>query len=125
MKADGRGLQPEHGNDRKEKGMYKVTVMYPNQKGCRFDFEYYRTTHLAMVERHMKPFGFMGAEVLRGVSGGGGIPAPYVCIGVLYFNSADGYEKAIAASGGALRADITNFTDVTPIRQISEVLTTR
>jgi uncharacterized protein (TIGR02118 family) len=103
--------------------MYKVSVMYPNQKGSRFDLEYYRTTHMALVEKHMKPFGLLRAEVLRGISGGGGQPAPYACIGNLYFDSPDGYEKGGATSGGVLRADIPNFTDVTPIRQISEVVT--
>jgi hypothetical protein len=39
------------------------------------------------------------------------------------FDSADGYEKGGAASGGVLRADIPNFTNVAPIRQISEILT--
>ena len=47
---------------------------------------------------------------------------PDVCIGSLYFETADGYEKGIAASGGALRGDIPNFTDLSPVRQISEVL---
>jgi hypothetical protein len=32
------------------------------------------------------------------------------------------FKKGIAASGGALRADIPNFTDVTPVRQVSEIL---
>ena len=36
--------------------MYKVSVMYPNQKDCHFDLEYYRTKHMALVEKHMKPF---------------------------------------------------------------------
>ncbi|MBM4312599.1 MAG: EthD family reductase [Deltaproteobacteria bacterium] len=110
------------GRTRKEFGMYKVSVMYPNQKDCRFDLEYYRTKHMALVERHMKPFGLLRTEVLRGISGGDGQPAPYVCIGNLYFDSADGYQRGGVASGGALRADISNFTDVAPIRQISEVL---
>jgi hypothetical protein len=52
-----------------------------------------------------------------------GQPAPYVCIGNLYFDAADGYENGGAASGSALRADIPNFTNVAPIRQISEILT--
>jgi uncharacterized protein (TIGR02118 family) len=103
--------------------MYKVNVMYPNQKDSHFDLEYYRTKHMALVEKHLKPFGLLRTEVLRGLSGGGGQPAPYVCIGNLYFDSADGYEKGVAASGGVLRADISNFTDVAPIRQISEILT--
>lgn len=103
--------------------MYKVSVMYPNHQGCRFDLEYYRTKHMALVEKYMKPFGLLRTEVLRGISGGSdGEPAPYVCIGNLYFDTADGYQRGGAASGGALRADIPNFTDVAPIRQISEVL---
>ena len=73
--------------------MYKVSVMYPNQKDSHFDLEYYRTKHMALVEKHMKPFGLLRTEVLRGIS------------------------------GGVLRADIPNFTNVAPIRQISEILT--
>jgi len=102
--------------------MFKVSVMYPNQAGARFDIDYYRTTHMELVIRHLKPFGLVRTEVLKGLSGGGGQPAPYVCIGSLYFETVDGYEKGVAASGGAVRADISNFTDITPVRQISEVV---
>jgi uncharacterized protein (TIGR02118 family) len=102
--------------------MFKVSVMYPNQEGARFDIDYYRTTHMDLVVRHLKPFGLVRTEVLKGLSGGGGQPAPYICIGNLYFDTIDGYEKGVAASGGALRADIPNFTNVAPIRQISEVV---
>jgi uncharacterized protein (TIGR02118 family) len=103
--------------------MFKVSVMYPNQKGMRFDIDYYRTKHMDLARRFLKPFGLVRSEVLKGISGGGDQPAPYICIGNLYFETVDGYEKGIAASGGALRADIPNFTDVTPVRQISEVVT--
>ncbi|MCU0601954.1 MAG: EthD family reductase [Desulfobacterales bacterium] len=102
--------------------MFKVSVMYPNQEGARFDIDYYRTKHMDLVSRHLKPFGLVRTEVLKGISGGGGQPAPYICIGSLYFETADGYEKGVAASGGALRGDIPNFTNVTPVRQISEVV---
>ena len=102
--------------------MFKVSVMYPNQEGARFDIDYYRTKHMELVIRHLKPFGLVRTEVLKGISGGGGQPAPYVCIGSLYFETADGYEKGVAASGGAVRADIPQFTDITPVRQISEVV---
>jgi hypothetical protein len=32
------------------------------------------------------------------------------------------FKKGIAASAEALRADIPNFTDVMPVRQVSEIL---
>jgi uncharacterized protein (TIGR02118 family) len=102
--------------------MFKISVMYPNQENARFDFEYYQTKHMDLVQRLLKNFGLVRTEVLKGVSGGGGQPAPYICIGNLYFENVDGYEKGVAASGGALRADIANFTDISPVRQISEIL---
>jgi uncharacterized protein (TIGR02118 family) len=102
--------------------MFRVSVMYPNQDAARFDFDYYRTTHMAMVQEHLTPFGLIKTEVDRGISGGADQPAPYICVGHLYFESVDGYEKGIARTGSTLRGDITNFTNITPVRQISQIL---
>ena len=33
--------------------MIKVSVMYPNQPGVRFDHEYYRTKHLPLIKSRM------------------------------------------------------------------------
>ena len=102
--------------------MYKVSVMYPNKQGARFDFHYYQTTHMDLVKKHLKPFGIIKTDVEKGISGGGDQAAPYVCIGNLYFESPDAYDKGIAEVGSILRGDISKFTDITPVRQISEIL---
>jgi uncharacterized protein (TIGR02118 family) len=102
--------------------MFKVSVMYPNEEGSKFNIDYYRTTHMELVKKHLKPFGLIKTDVDKGISGGGDKPAPYICIGNLYFDSQDGYERGIAEAGPILRGDIPNFTNVTPIRQISEIL---
>jgi uncharacterized protein (TIGR02118 family) len=102
--------------------MFKVNVMYPNDEGAKFDFDYYRTTHMELVWKHLKPFGLFKTGVEKGISGGGDTPAPYICIGMLYFESPDGYDKGVAEVGSILRGDIPNFTNVIPIRQIGEVL---
>ena len=102
--------------------MYKVSVMYPNQEAAEFDFEYYRSTHMKLVEEHLKPFGLVKTGVDKGISGGGEQPPPYICVGHLYFETVDGYDNGIAEVGGLLRADIPNFTNATPIRQFSEIL---
>ncbi len=104
--------------------MYQVSVMYPNREGVRFDIDYYRTTHMDLVKKLLTPFGLVRTEVLRGVSGGGFGPLPYVCVGVMIFETVDGYEKGMAACGATLRADIPRFTDAAPVRQVSEVLAT-
>jgi len=102
--------------------MFKVSVMYPNEKGAKFNFDYYRTKHMELVQKHLKPFGLIKTGVDKGVSGGGDAPAPYICVGNLYFEAREGYEKGIAQCGPILRGDIPNFTTITPIRQISEIL---
>jgi uncharacterized protein (TIGR02118 family) len=102
--------------------MFKFSVMYPNQESARFDIDYYRTKHMDLVERHLKSFGLVRTEVLKGISGGGEQPAPYICIGNLYFETMEGFVKGMAASGGILRADIDQFTDIAPVRQFSEIL---
>ena len=102
--------------------MYKVSVMYPNQAGAKFDFDYYQTTHMNLVEKHLKPFGLIKTGVDKGVSGGADQPAPYLCIGHLYFETRDGYDRGIAEVGSILRGDIPNFTEIKPVRQISEIL---
>jgi uncharacterized protein (TIGR02118 family) len=102
--------------------MYKVSVMYPNQPGAKFDFDYYRSTHMKLVEKHMKPFGLQKTGVERGIDDGAGQPAPYLCIGHLYFDRADGYDQGIKEAAPVLRGDAVNYTNITPIRQKSEVL---
>jgi len=102
--------------------MFKVSVMYPNEEGAKFDHDYYCTTHMELVQKHLKAFGLIKTGVDKGVSGGGDLPAPYTCIGHLYFESQDAYDQGIAEAGSILRGDLPNFTTITPIRQISEIL---
>ena len=102
--------------------MFKISVMYPNEEGATFNIDYYRTTHMELVKKHLKPFGLIKTDVDKGISGGANQQAPYICIGNLYFDSVDGYDRGIAEVGAILRGDIPNFTNVTPIRQISEIL---
>ena len=51
-----------------------------------------------------------------------GSPAPFVCIGHVYFNSLDEFQSAMKAHGRELFADVPNFTDIQPQIQISEIL---
>ncbi len=102
--------------------MHRVSVMYPNQPNAKFDFDYYCNTHMELVRKHLKPFGLIKTEVDRGVPGADDQPAPYVCVGHLYFESQEGYTDGIAETGTILRGDISNFTDITPERQISEII---
>lgn len=53
--------------------MTKISILYPNQPGARFDFAYYVEKHMPMsIERLSVHPGFRGVSVEHGL--GGGIP---------------------------------------------------
>lgn len=59
--------------------MYKVTVMYPNEEGVRFDFDYYRNKHMKLVAEQFRPFGLTKTGVEKGISGGGQVSPHPTC----------------------------------------------
>ena len=103
--------------------MIRVTVLYPNKPGARFDHAYYAGDHANLVKQRYGPFGFIRSEVDKGLSGmTPDAPAPYVALGHLVFNSVEDFQKAIAAHGEEVIADIATFTDIEPQIQISEIV---
>ena len=102
--------------------MHKLTAMYPNEDGVRFDFDYYTSTHDRLVKDLLGPHGLRRIDVDRGLGAPGDEPAPYVAVGTLWFESADGIAAGLAEHGEAILGDIPNFSNVEPTIQISEVL---
>jgi uncharacterized protein (TIGR02118 family) len=94
--------------------MIRVSVMYPKGEGATFDFDYYKATHMAIVERNMP--GVLRTEADKAVDG------PYLCVGHLYFESMETLGTAMAAPGmGEVMGDIPNFTNAAPAMQIAEI----
>jgi uncharacterized protein (TIGR02118 family) len=103
--------------------MIRATVMYPNKPGAKFDFDYYTTKHMKLVKEKFGPMGLVKTEAEKGLAGGApGAPAPYVAIGHMVFNSVDDFLKAEQTHGGAISADVPNFTNIEPQFQISEIV---
>ena len=105
-----------------EKGLVKVSVMYPFAEGKTFNMEYYEKNHMPMVA------GFLGSNLVKytiekGVrSGIPNQPLPYMAIGTFYVKSLDEYQEAIAPNRDAIRADFVNYTNVAPVILVSEVV---
>jgi uncharacterized protein (TIGR02118 family) len=101
--------------------MIRVSFMYPNNEQ-KFDYDYYVQKHMVLVHRLLDALGLVRTEVDRGVgSYGGGTPAPYTVIGHLYFRSREDFEAATQSHGKELGADRPNFTNTTPLVQVSEI----
>jgi uncharacterized protein (TIGR02118 family) len=103
--------------------MIRVTVLYPNESGKKFDVDYYTNKHMKLVSERLKSFGLVRTEVDRGIAGGTpGSAAPYVCIGHVYVNSLADFQKAMGAHGKEIMGDIPNYTNIQPTIQISEIV---
>ncbi len=105
--------------------MIRVSVLYPNKPGSRFDHAYFAQRHIPMVRERLSRFGLLRAEIDTGVAGEEpDAPAPFVCIGHLYIQSVPDFENGMLAHGEAILADVPNYTDLTPQIQVSEMVET-
>ena len=103
--------------------MIVVTVMYPESKVATFDMDYYLNTHLKLVDDKWGGMGLRGARVLKGIaSSEPGSIAPYRVMAVVAFESSEDFQAAVAAHGEEIFGDLPNFTNITPVIQISEIV---
>jgi uncharacterized protein (TIGR02118 family) len=102
--------------------MIKVSIMYPNGPGARFDHDYYREKHLPLIQRRMGA-ALMYYTIDKGLAGATpDAPFPYLAMCHLICDSVEAYQSAFGPHAQEIRADIPKFTDRTPVRQISEVV---
>jgi len=102
--------------------MIKVSVMYPNTPGARFDHDYYRDRHMPMC---MDRFGSACKHytIDRGLAGGApGAAATYVAMCQFFFDSVEAFQAAFGPNARKIMADIPRYTDLSPVIQISEVV---
>lgn len=102
--------------------MIKVSVMYPNQPGARFDHAYYRDKHMPLVQARLGP-ACRYYTVDKGLAGGApGEPPAYVGMCHIHCDSVEAFQAAFAPHAKEILGDIPNYTDLTPVMQISEVV---
>ena len=98
--------------------MKHVTVIYPSKHGAKFDFEYYLSKHIPMVA------GLLGAriEVSRGIGTPDGTPLAFLCAARICIHSVEEYAAALDKHGAKILGDVPNYTNITPIVQLEEVI---
>lgn len=102
--------------------MIKVSVMYPNGPEARFDDAYYRDQHMPMVQKLMGEYCkyFTIDKALDGAAAQSN--APYIAMGHLYCESVEDFQAGFGPHTKEIMGDIPNYTNQTPIVQMSEVL---
>lgn len=103
--------------------MIRMSIMYPQTPGGKFDIDYYVDTHMPMSIKLMSPYpGFRGVSVEHGMSGvePGSAPA-FVAVTHFLFDSSEEMWNAIAPHGEALQEDMLHCTDIVPVIQFNDV----
>lgn len=94
--------------------MIRLSVLYPTTDGATFDHDYYRDVHVPLA---MKTWGLDAAAIDQGING------PYVAAVHFTFESMEAMGAALAAEGTpAVQADVANYTTITPVMQISSIV---
>lgn len=102
--------------------MIKVSVMYPNTPEARFDHEYYRDRHMPLVKARMGE-SCQYYTIDKGLAGGApDAPATYVAMCHIFCDSVEAFQAGFGPHAEEIMADIPNYTDLTPIIQISEAI---
>lgn len=103
-----------------ENTMIRVAIMYPNKPGNKFNFKYYRSSHLNLVKEKYTPYGLKRIELDEAKVLEGPQKAPYFAIGYLVFNSSKEFLTAIKEAGEEVMADVENFTNTHQVVQVSQ-----
>ncbi len=101
--------------------MIRVSVLYPNTEGKKFDMVYYCDKHIPMVKQKLSA-ACKGINVDQGLGGAqpGSRPS-FAAMAHLSFDSVDAFQSAFGPHAEAIMGDIPNYTDIEPIIQINEV----
>lgn len=101
--------------------MIKYSVMYPNIENGTFDHDYYRDVHLPLIEKRMGDY-CLAWSIEKIITSPGESPAPYVAGCHIFCASLEDLEKGMAEHADELVADVANFSNITPVKWLSEVV---
>ena len=95
--------------------MIRVSVTYPTSEGSTFDHDYYKATHVPLCLSTWTAA--TSASIDKGVNG------PSAAAVHFTFDSMEAFGAAMASEGtAAVMADVANYTNITPVMQISEIV---
>lgn len=101
--------------------MIKVSVIYPNDEGNRFDMDYYVSKHVPLCQQLLGA-ALQRVEIDEGLSGAApDSRPPYVAAVHLYFESTTAFYEAFGPHASEILKDVPNYTNVKPMTQIAKL----
>jgi len=101
--------------------MIRVTFLYPQKPGSRFDADYYINVHMPLAISLLEP-ALKGVTAEIGLSSAiPGSAPPNAAIATFNFESVQAFMEAVMPHYQKLQGDIPNYTDIEPVVQISDL----
>ena len=101
--------------------MIKVSILYPNKEGSKFNLDYSLNNHVPMVQEKIGA-PLKGSNVEHGLSGAErDSRAEFVVMAHLLSDSVEAFQVAFSPHADSILADVLKYTDIQPIFHISEV----
>lgn len=88
--------------------------------GCVFDFDYYVSKHIPMVQEALGD-NLKKIDVDFGLVREGNTDPVFVAMAHLHFESMDSFWQSCGPQAQRIQADIPIYTDSQPIMQVSEI----
>jgi uncharacterized protein (TIGR02118 family) len=101
--------------------MIKVSVLFPETPGARFDKAYFFSKHLPLVARLLGP-ALKGISIEEGISGAmPGSQAPFVMASHFSFDSVGAFQAAFFPHAETVMQDVSKVTNIEAVVQIGDV----
>jgi len=102
--------------------MVKISVMYVNKPGARFDHEYFRDRHMPLVMQRLGSR-CVSYTIDRGLAGRApGLAAPFAAMSHILCESVEAFHSGLEQHAAVLMGDIRHYTDMERTIQVSEVV---
>jgi uncharacterized protein (TIGR02118 family) len=106
--------------------MICISVLYPDEEGAWFDFDYFLGKHLPLNLRVLPPLagplppGKARMETLRGVPGPDGSPPKFLCISQVWVNKVEDFMSVVQSKEAV--ADLHKYTNIMPTVVFGEAI---
>lgn len=94
--------------------MISVHIMYPKTEDSSFDMDYYCATHMPMLADAL-------GDACEGWGASKMAAGAWEAIGWCNVSSQEALDAALAEHGGAIMADVANYTNVAPQMVVGEI----
>jgi uncharacterized protein (TIGR02118 family) len=101
--------------------MIRLSILYPNIEGKKFDKDYYLNIHMPMSIK-LQGDAVKSVQVDFGISGLPGTSPNYTAMCSFVYDSFEAFEAAFMPHAKVLQDDIANYTDIETVIQFSEVM---